>query len=189
MTFIRLNWELKSVSLLVLVILCVSCKNLTRQNGDTAKTENEALVKESSKINIKGLNKKELEESFPLRIGNYQRDFQHVSEDMATTEGAFGDGKIYLKIVDSYGPIGGSIITTFNALFDLKEEMQPATIIEKKLQNGTKTVNRYETDTENSSIEFIYQNRFHVLLTAKKMTPNELWNLFEFDSYLALFAD
>ena len=186
MIIIRLHREFKTLLLLAVLIQCVSCKNHTPENGDASKTQTETVYKKSSPINSKALNKQELEDSFPFRIGHYERDFLNVSDDMATSEGAFGDGKIYLKIVDSNGPIGGSIITTFNALYDLKEEMQPATIIEKKLQSGIKIVNRYETDTGNSSIEFIYINRFHIMLQGKNLTPDELWHLFEYDYYIAI---
>lgn len=181
--------NLYPVTIIMVMLMAMSCKDNTSQDNKEAirVTKDMLLRSPKDEVELKNkipLNKQELEDSFPLRIGTYERDFQHVSEDMATTEGAFGDGKIYLKIVDSHGPIGSSIITTFNALYDLKEEMQPATIIEKKSQNGIKTVNRYETDTGNSSIELIYLNRFHVLLQGKNLTPEELWHLFRYDHYV-----
>lgn len=131
------------------------------------------------------LNRQELEDTFPLRIGDLERDFIDVSGDMATSEGAFGNGKIHIKIVDAAGPLGPSIITMFYATYDIKEETSPTTLIEKKMRNGIKTVNRYKTDNQDASIEFIYIDRFYKRLTGKKITPNELWNLFEFDNYIS----
>ncbi|PIV50365.1 MAG: hypothetical protein COS19_04110, partial [Flavobacteriaceae bacterium CG02_land_8_20_14_3_00_34_13] len=93
--------------------------------------------------------------------------------------------KIHLKIADAAGPLGNSLITMFNALFELIEENPPTIQVENKLRNGIKTINRYETDTQNASIEFIYINRFHMLLTGKKLTPDELWSLFDFDNYIS----
>ncbi len=131
------------------------------------------------------LNRQELEDTFPFRIGDLERDFINVSEDMATSEGAFGNGKIHLKIADAAGPLGPSIITMFEATYDLNEDFPPTTLVEKKLRNGIKTVNRYQTVNQDASIEFIYIDRFYMLLSAKKMTPDELWNLFEFDNYIS----
>ncbi|PKP27024.1 MAG: hypothetical protein CVU03_00295 [Bacteroidetes bacterium HGW-Bacteroidetes-2] len=131
------------------------------------------------------LNRQELEDTFPFRIGDLERDFINVSGDMATSEGAFGNGKIHLKIADAAGPLGPSIITMFNAGYDLNEDFPPTTLVEKKLRNGIKTVNRYQTDNQDASIEFIYIDRFYMLLSAKKMTPDDLWNLFEFDNYIS----
>jgi hypothetical protein len=189
MTLNQLQLNVYAIILLTAMFLMMACEDKSDRYGKDAIRTNQDMLLHSQtdqkqRTNKVPLNKQELEAFFPLRIGKYERDFQHVSEDMATTEGAFGQGKIYMKIVDSHGPIGSSIITTFNALYDLKEEMQPATIIEKKSQNGIKTVNRYETDTGNSSIELIYLNRFHVLLQGKNLTPEELWHLFRYDHYV-----
>lgn len=126
-----------------------------------------------------------MEDTFPFRIGNFERDFIQVSEDMATCGGSFGNGKIHLKIADAAGPLGMAIITMFNATYDLNENFSPTTLIEKKLRNGVKTVNLYKTDNQEASIEFIYINRFQVLLIGKKITPDNLWELFQYDQYIS----
>lgn len=172
-----------------LVLLFSSCKqeNENKKTSDEATTIQEEVIKVAKKNvqNKTPLNKQELEDTFPIRIGDFERDFLEVSEDMATSEGAFGNGKIYLKIADSAGPLGNSLITMYNAIYDLKEEDSPTVTWQKKLRNNIKTINRYETDTQNASIEFIYVDRFHMLLTGKKITTDELWNLFEFDNYIS----
>ncbi|OIP50754.1 MAG: hypothetical protein AUK33_06525 [Flavobacteriaceae bacterium CG2_30_34_30] len=171
-------------------ICIIACKAETKQTivPEINSTIEKALIKSSDQKPVSEkihLNRQELEDTFPFRIGDLERDFLQVSGDMATTEGAFGNGKIHLKIADAAGPLGNSLITMFNALFELIEENPPTIQVENKLRNGIKTINRYETDTQNASIEFIYINRFHMLLTGKKLTPDELWSLFDFDNYIS----
>jgi len=168
----------------------IACKAETKQTivPEINSTIEKALIKSSDQKPVSEkihLNRQELEDTFPFRIGDLERDFLQVSGDMATTEGAFGNGKIHLKIADAAGPLGNSLITMFNALFELIEENPPTIQVENKLRNGIKTINRYETDTQNASIEFIYINRFYMLLTGKKLTPDELWSLFDFDNYIS----
>ncbi len=167
-----------------------ACKSETKQNSvrETNNVTEKAVKNSSSKKPVSEkipLNKQELEDTFPFRIGNFERDFLEVSGDMATSKGAFGNGKIHLKIADAAGPLGTSLITMFNAIYESKKEKASTVIWQNKLRNNIKTLNRYETDTQNASIEFIYIERFHILLTGKKLTPDELWNLFEYDNYIS----
>lgn len=143
----------------------------------------EKTITPSDQIALKDkvpLNKQELEDTFPVKIGAYERDFINVSEEMGTAKGAFNDGRITLSITDAAGPMG-SLITMFNALYDLKETNDAS---EKTIRNNQKIIEVFNKDTNESSIEFIYVNRFHIFLTAKGMTPDELWKLFEFDNYI-----
>lgn len=181
----------KYLLICTLAFICFNaCKSESKQPNvpEINKTIEQALTKSNARKPVSEkipLNRQELEDTFPFRIGDFERDFINVSEDMATSEGAFGNGKVHLKIADAAGPLGSSIITMFDATYDLDEDFPPTTLVEKKLRNGIKTVNRYETDNQDASIEFIYIDRFYMLLSAKKMTPDELWNLFEFDNYIS----
>lgn len=174
-----------------LILFCFNaCKSEPKQTADpeTNNTTEKAVKKSSTQKPVSEkipLNRQELEDTFPFRIADLERDFLNVSGDMATSEGSFGDAKIHLKIADAAGPLGPSIITMFNATYDLNEDFPPSTLVEKKLRNGIKTVNRYQTVNQDASIEFIYIDRFYMLLSAKKMTPDELWQLFEFDNYIS----
>lgn len=174
-----------------LILFCFNaCKSEPKQTADpeTNNTTEKAVKKPSTQKPVSEkipLNRQELEDTFPFRIADLERDFLNVSGDMATSEGSFGDAKIHLKIADAAGPLGPSIITMFNATYDLNEDFPPSTLVEKKLRNGIKTVNRYQTVNQDASIEFIYIDRFYMLLSAKKMTPDELWQLFEFDNYIS----
>lgn len=127
------------------------------------------------------LNKQELEDTFPFRIGDYERSYFVVSEEMGNAKGSFNNGRITLNITDAAGPMGSQIITMFNAMYDLEDANDP----KKSIRNNQKTIEVFQKDTNESSIEFIYVNRFHIFLTAKKMTPDELWTLFEFDNYIS----
>lgn len=183
--------KFQALVLLTAIIFTISCKDNSMQENKATVKSNKNILEQSSpkaseQLNSKTpLNKQELEDTFPIRIGDNERDFLNVSEDMATSEGAFGNGKIHFRISDAAGPLGSSVITLFNATYDLNENFPPTTLVEKKLRNGIKTRNRYETDTQDASIEFIYINRFHMLLTGKNITPDELWTLFEFDNYIS----
>ncbi len=174
-----------------LLLYCFyACKSESKQTfvPEINNTIEKATIKPSSQKPVSKkipLNRQELEDTFPFRIADLERDFLNVSGDMATSEGSFGDAKIHLKIADAAGPLGPSIITMFNATYDLNEDFPPTTLVEKKLRNGIKTVNRYQTDNQDASIEFIYIDRFYMLLSAKKMTPDDLWQLFEFDNYIS----
>lgn len=128
------------------------------------------------------LNNQELEDTFPSKIGDHDRTYINVSEEMGTAKGTFNDGRITLSITDAAGPMGSQLITMFNALYDLEE---PNDASEKTIRNKQKIIEVFNKDTNESSIEFIYVNRFHIFLTAKGMTPNELWTLFEFDNYIS----
>jgi hypothetical protein len=167
-----------------------ACKNDTKEVNKVNSIVNdiEKIVTPSKQKALKNkvpLSKQELEDTFPFKIADYERDYLQVSDEMTTSEGAFGNGIIHLRIADAAGPLGKSLITMFNAIYESKEENSPTVRWQKKLRNNIKTINRYETDTQNASIEFIYINRFHVMLTGKNITPDELWNLFEFDNYLS----
>ncbi|MEA1787213.1 hypothetical protein U1E44_14015 [Arenibacter sp. GZD96] len=183
--------KIKYLLVSTLLLICFNaCKSESKQPNvpEINNTIEKALTKPSARKPVSEkipLNRQELEDTFPFRIGDLDRDFINVSEDMATSEGAFGNGKVHLKIADAAGPLGSSIITMFDVTYDLDEDFPPTTRVEKKLRNGIKTVNRYETNNQDASIEFIYIDRFHMLLSAKKMTPDELWNLFEFDNYIS----
>lgn len=180
----------------ILIQLCIAflilnaCKN-EQKDIDKAKSivgDVENIITPSKQKELKNkapLNAQELEDTFPFRIGKYERDYLQVSGEMATSEGAFGNGKIHLKIADATGPLGNSLITMFNGLYDLKEENPPTVIVQNKLRNKVKTTNRDQTENQNASIEFIYIDRFHVQLTGKNITTDELWELFEFDSYIS----
>lgn len=181
---------------IILILLPVSflvinaCKNDQKEvpNTKSIVDDIEKIITPSDQKALKGkipLTRQELEDTFPFRIGDFERDFLEVSEDMVTAEGAFGNGKIHLKIADSAGPLGNSLITMFNAIYESKEEKSTTVIWQNKPRNNIRTINRYETDAQNASIEFIYLNRFHMLLTGKKITPDELWKLFEYDNYIS----
>lgn len=181
----------KDLLFCTLALICfIACKSEPKQTTAPEKnnTTEKAITKTTSQKPVSEkipLNRQELEDTFPFRIADLERDFLNVSGDIATSEGSFGDAKIHLKIADAAGPLGPSIITMFNATYDLNEDFPPSTLVEKKLRNGIKTVNRYQTDNQDASIEFIYIDRFYILLSAKKMTPDELWQLFEFDNYIS----
>ena len=128
------------------------------------------------------LNKQELEDTFPSKMGDHDRTYINVSEEMGTAKGTFNDGRITLSITDAAGPMGSQLITMFNALYDLEETNDAS---EKTIRNKQKIIEVFNKDTNESSIEFIYVNRFHILLTAKGMTPDELWQLFEFDNHIS----
>lgn len=178
------------VKFLIAFLILNACKN-EQKDIDKAKSivgDVENIITPSKQKELKNkvpLNAQELEDAFPFRIGKYERDYLQVSGEMATSEGAFGNGKIHLKIADAAGPLGNSLITMFNALYDLKEENPPTVIVQNKLRNKVKTTNRDQTENQNASIEFIYIDRFHVQLTGKNITTDELWELFEFDSYIS----
>ncbi len=174
-----------------MAFICLNaCKSESKQTAVPEKnnTTQKAIEKPTSQKPVSDkipLNRQELEDTFPFRIGDLERDFLQVSEDMATSEGAFGNGNIHLKIADAAGPLGNSLIVMFNALYELKEENPSTVLVQNKLRGNLKTINRYETETQNASIEFIYIDRFHMLLTGKKITPDKLWNLFEYDNYIS----
>lgn len=128
------------------------------------------------------LNKQELEDTFPSKMGDHDRTYINVSEEMGTAKGTFNDGRITLSITDAAGPMGSQLITMFNALYELEETNDAS---EKTIRNKQKIIEVFNKDTNESSIEFIYVNRFHILLTAKGMTPDELWQLFEFDNHIS----
>ena len=181
----------KYLLICTLALICLNaCKSESKQTAvpETNSATEKAITKTTSQKPVSEkipLNRQELEDTFPYRIADLERDFLQVSEDMATSEGAFGNGKIHLKIADAAGPLGNSLLVMFNALFELKEENPPTVQVQNKLRGNLKTINRYETDTKNGSVEFIYIERFHILLTGKNRTPDELWNLFEFDNYIS----
>lgn len=180
---------MKRIILLIITaafLVLNACKN-DQNEVNKAKSivdDIEKTITPSDQIALKDkvpLNKQELEDTFPVKIGAYERDFINVSEEMGTAKGAFNDGRITLSITDAAGPMG-SLITMFNALYDLKETNDAS---EKTIRNNQKIIEVFNKDTNESSIEFIYVNRFHIFLTAKGMTPDELWKLFEFDNYIS----
>ncbi|PIV49901.1 MAG: hypothetical protein COS19_06200, partial [Flavobacteriaceae bacterium CG02_land_8_20_14_3_00_34_13] len=81
-------------------ICIIACKAETKQTivPEINSTIEKALIKSSDQKPVSEkihLNRQELEDTFPFRIGDLERDFLQVSGDMATTEGAFGNGKIH----------------------------------------------------------------------------------------------
>lgn len=173
---------MKKEILIGILVLFSACKIETQNN----KTSKEASIfqKEGSKVAQKNLqnktpfNRQELEDTFPYTINNLERDQLLVNAEMYQATGTFGEGTIKLTITDAAG-FGQQLITMFYALYDVVEPNSEYTTYENKIRNHLKTTAVYHKNTAESSIIFVYLDRFYIELFGRKMTPEELWKRFD----------
>ncbi|MEX0996807.1 MAG: hypothetical protein WDZ45_07150 [Flavobacteriaceae bacterium] len=117
------------------------------------------------------LNQQELLDIFPFRIQEYSSENVKVVPGIAMVTGNFGNS-IKLTIQDFAGT-EASAISYFIETYD----MNLGSKIIYKEREHIKTKSIYQN--ENSEIIFVYLNRFMITLEGKKMTPDQLWELFD----------
>ncbi len=117
------------------------------------------------------LNQQELLDIFPFRIQEHSSENVKVVPGIAMVTGSFGNS-IKLTIQDFAGT-EAIAITYFIETYDMNLGSK---IIYKEREN-IKTKSIYQN--ENSEIIFVYLNRFMITLEGKKMTPDQLWELFD----------
>lgn len=131
------------ILLLVSVMASNACKNES-SDVNKAKSIVDDIENSSTPSDLKALknkeplNRQELEDTFPFRLGDYERSYFLVSEEMGNAKGSFNDGHITLSITDAAGAMGSQIITLFNALYDLEDpndlSKKPLETIKKRLK-------------------------------------------------------
>lgn len=175
------------IVLLIAFLFVVGCKD----NQQISNIKSAAKILEVNDAATKDLSSKtplthqQFEAIFPLKIQNMERDFIMVSTEVSNVHGTFGEGKIDLKITDAAGAFGPGLITMFEAIYNASESSISTVVLTKKVRNNIKTIGTHHPDYNDGSMEFIYRNRFHVIINAKNMTPDDIWNLFDVDKYLS----
>lgn len=175
----------------LLLLLFLACKDENKKDLNNATSIQDEVIKATTKVTQKNLqnktpfNRQELEDTFPYTINNLDRDQLQVNEDMYQATGTFGDGAIKLTITDAAG-FGQQVITMFYALYDTVQPNSEYTTYENKIRDNLKTTAVYHKNTAESSIIFVYLDRFYIELFGRKMTPDELWKRFDIERLSSL---
>lgn len=181
------------VFLLALSIL-FSCKNDTKVDGEAImKTINTEVSKEKketasnselekikeSLIKKTPLTDEELLNAFPKEVMGFPLDNVNAIPGMSQVYGQFNNRKIALSIVDAAGNKNSAAIT-FLSFYDYKPPSNEKSNLIKIERDGIKTISDYKyNETE---MKLLLDNRYVVNLSAKAMTPDELWEAFDIES-------
>ncbi|HUH27306.1 hypothetical protein [Gelidibacter sp.] len=181
------------VFLLALSIL-FSCKNDTKVDGEAImKSVNTEVSKEKKDtpsnseleklketlINKTPLTDEQLLRAFPKELMGFPLDEVNAIPGMSQVYGQFNNGKIALSIVDAAGNKNAAAIT-FLSFYEYVPPSNEKSKLIKIERDGFKTISDYKyNETE---MKLLLDNRFMVNLSAKAMTPDELWETFDIGS-------
>jgi len=180
----------KITSCIVCAMLSLSCGFSDKNTGDEilndtisqpveqnsgkelSEVENEKNLIKAILKDKQPLNQQELLDIFPFRIQEHSSENVKVIPGVAMVTGSFGES-IKLTLQDYAG-------TNANAIFDFLEsyenEKKSISPVYKERENII-TKNLYQN--ENGEISFVHLNRFIITLEGKKMTPDQLWEIFD----------
>ncbi|MBD0779282.1 hypothetical protein HPE56_15890 [Maribacter sp. ANRC-HE7] len=125
------------------------------------------------------LTDEELLGAFPKELIGHPLDKVSAIPYMQQVVGQFGNRKISLSIADAAGK-NNPLVTTFLGFYSYVPPSTDKIKLIKIERDGIKTIS--ETKYNETEMKFIYDNRFHVSLSAKAMDPDELWNAFDINA-------
>ena len=173
--------------LLLLVIGTTACKDNTKSTSKTEQQKSSIESSEEASMDPQELKvvltktqpstEAELREAFPKSINGLPID-KEVSIVKQQAYGTYGRDVMELTIYDCAGTNSG-MAGLFFTTYTNKAQNDDQTRYTYKKRNGIKTISTYKTDKNQSTIIFLYRNRWYVALKAENMNPDELWNAFD----------
>lgn len=165
--------------LIVLFTIASACKNdsatpteSTKEKLLTSKKVN-STVKKAPKI--KSLNKEQLSTFFPDYLGSHKQFdiFAYAQESLATASYGSFDNSYNYSLSD--GIENTAIVKNFEATYQSKLIGPEGTQYIRQERNGYKTLAFLQPKINRYSIEFIYKNRFKLVLEGPEV-PDILWS-------------
>jgi hypothetical protein len=180
---------MKHIILAIILALCsTACNNsskTTTVEADQHKSSPKLFDEESMKAyEIKSslskttpFTESEFRKAFPKSINGLLLDGKiNIVKQQAI--GKYGNGSIELSIHDCAGTNSG-MASLFFITYKNKAQDDEQTQYFYKERNGIKTIASYRMDKDHSTIIFLYQNRWYVILKADNMNPDKLWDSFD----------
>jgi hypothetical protein len=167
-----------------------------------AETAKEAKENINKLKDAKPLTNEELKEWLPESLGGWQRSgfkvgttgYMHVasiegtykigkgevSNEIDLQDGEVVEKKLTINIIDGAGPSGSMIIAGLGmaSKMDMEEETeykhtQGVTI------NGIRAQQTFHKIKRKTALQFVYENRFGVMVNGVNLDPNETWAMLE----------
>ncbi|HET7361368.1 MAG TPA: hypothetical protein VFI78_05485 [Salinimicrobium sp.] len=149
-------------------------------------SELEERMKELSKVPSK--TNDELKSLLPEEVAGMKRTGYSTGKlkimNIASINGTYANEdkskEVSVKIVDGAGESGALVLSGKYMLFSRDFERESETEMEKSTtQNGTKAVVRHNKTNNNSTIQFMQNDRFYVEVHATNMSLEETWEFIE----------
>ncbi|WP_157607960.1 hypothetical protein [Seonamhaeicola sp. S2-3] len=197
MTYIKLKKHiLYSTSILLVMLVLLSCKNETTKKIKNLKKETKAATTILKNVNttqekIEALSKEEplsnkaLKEWLPETLNGMKRTgYKSGSVNFANApsiRGTFKEGnkEFHIEVTDGAGVMAGVVLmagTTYQMGMEEEDERKH---IKKVTENGIEARQTYMKQQNNTRLNFLYENRFYVEVRANSMTPEETWDAVE----------
>lgn len=149
-------------------------------------SELEKRMKELSKVPPK--TNDELKALLPEQVTGMKRTGYSTGKlnimNIASINGTYANEdkskEVSVKIIDGAGESGAVVLSGKYMLFSRDFERESETEMEKSTtHNGTKAVVRYNKTNNNSTIQFMQNDRFYVEVDASNMSLEETWEFIE----------
>lgn len=180
---------MKHIILAITIALCsTACNNSSKtktveadQHKRSPKLFDEASIKaykiKSSLSKTTPFTESEFRKAFPKSINGLLLDGKvNIVKQQAI--GNYVNGSMELTIHDCAGTNSG-MASLFFITYKNKAPDDEQTKYFFKERNGIKTIASYRMNKNHSTIIFLYQNRWYVLLKADNINPDKLWDGFD----------
>ncbi len=154
------------------------------------------LVKEARKAensiellkNKVSLTNEELKTWLPKTIGDLERSGFKVGStgyaNVASVEGTYESQKqgprLKVVVMDGAGPTGSIMMTGLGMASKMEMEEENENKHQKTVTvNGTKAMQTYHKKRFETALQFVYDNRFGVMVNGIQMEPAETWSMVE----------
>lgn len=164
----------KTILFISIFLLMVACKNdtVTAKQQLIVPNITKAPVKETK--NVQALKKDQLKNFFPDYIGSHKQFniFAYPAESVASASyGSFDNSYTYSL---SDGINNSSVIENFELSYNSELNGPEGTKYIKQVRDGYKTIAFLQPNINRYNIEFIYNNRFKLILEGPE-NPDVLW--------------
>ncbi len=121
----------------------------------------------------------------PESLGEYERSSYVLDREgvmnVSSIEGSYknGEGSLFkIEILDGAGPSGSTLLVGYLMIADFQKEIKTSTRHAQYLErNGLKARQTYYSDANKTELQFVFDERFGVLVNTRKLTPEETWEL------------
>ena len=187
-----------TVIVIIALVSCIACKKETRDQIKKAKQEVSNATKiisnakeiqeESAKLKeVTPLTNEELKAWLPEKVADLARTGFKVGKtgyiNVSSIEGTFKaeDGReLKVEIMDGAGEVGSALMAGMGAASTMEvEEEDERKHLQTITKNGVKARQTYYKKRDDTELQFIYADRFMVIVRTKDAKPEKTWELVE----------
>lgn len=188
----------RTLSIVVALIAMSGCKNETTDklkeasnnisNVTSILSDAQEVQEESSKLKeLTPMTNDALKAWLPENLGDLTRTGYKVGKtgylNVSSIEGTFKneDGReLQLEIMDGAGEMGSVLMTSMSMAHNMEvEEEDENKHLQTLTRDGIKVKQTYFKKRNKTELQFIYGQRFVVMVKAQDMDPEDTWNLVE----------